>query len=95
MLDDKDTFRAAQIFTWITPATLAGWEWGLAVGLLTFGAQMFAAPPITKMYELWKVRNNDFDIGDIRRFNLMANVLCGTGFAFMARALTERAASGG
>lgn len=83
----SESFRFAQIVCWVLPATVAGWNWGLAIGLLTFGAQMFSAPPLTRMYALWRSRTGEVEVEDVQRFNLVANLLAGTAFALLARAV--------
>ncbi|MFN4087576.1 MAG: hypothetical protein ACK4QW_00840 [Alphaproteobacteria bacterium] len=89
----SDSFRFAQIVCWVLPATVAGWNWGLAIALLTFGSQMFAAPPLTRMYAMWRSRSGDVEVEDVQRFNLVANVVAGTAFALLARAIVGDAAA--
>jgi len=83
----SESFRFAQIVCWVLPATVAGWNWGMGIALLTFGAQMFSAPSLTRMYALWKARRGDVQAEDVQRFNLVANLLAGIAFALLARAV--------
>jgi len=83
----SESFRFAQIVCWVLPATVAGWNWGMGIALLTFGAQMFSVPSITRMYALWKARQGDVEAEDVQRFNLVANLLAGIAFALLARAV--------
>ena len=83
----SESFRFAQIVCWVLPATVAGWNWGMGIALLTFGAQMFSVPSLTRMYALWKARQGDVEAEDVQRFNLVANLLAGIAFALLARAV--------
>lgn len=89
-----DSFRFAQLICWCLPATVAGMNWGLPVGLLTFGGQMFSAPPLTRMYAMWRAGQGEVTEEDVQRFNLLINLLCGVGFALLARTLVGEAAMG-
>ena len=89
----SESFRFAQIICWVLPATVAGWNWGMAVALLTFGAQMFSAPPLTRMYALWRARSGEVEVEDVQRFNLLANVVAGTLFALLASTIVGDAAA--
>lgn len=80
-----NTFRFLQICSWAIPGSVAGFYWGAAVGLLTFGAQMFSAPPLTKMYAMWRASRGTVEVEDIQRFNLLANLACGAVFAYFAK----------
>ena len=81
----SESFRFAQLICWVLPATVAGWNWGLPVALLTFGAQMFSAPPLTRMYYAYRASRGSVDPEDVQRFNRVANLLAGALYAFFAR----------
>ena len=78
-------FRFAQTLSWLLPGLVAAWYWGPPVGLLAFGAQMFSAPPLTRMYFAWRASRGSVDPEDIRRFNFMANIVAGCLYAYLAR----------
>ena len=83
----SESFRFAQIVCWVLPGTFAAWNWGPGVGLLAFGAQMFTAPPLTRLYAMWRARTGEVEVEDVQRFNLLANLVAGLLFAFLARAV--------
>jgi hypothetical protein len=83
----QEAFRFVQIVSWVAPGAIAGLYWGFAVGLLAFGAQMFSAPPLTKIYTMWRGQQGPVEVEDVQRFNILANVLCGTMFAFFAKVI--------
>ena len=81
----NDWSRFAYYVCWVLPGVVAGLNWGLAIGLVTFGSQSFAAPALVRMYIAWRASTGSVDPEDVQRFNLVANLLAGTVFAVFAR----------
>jgi len=77
--------RYAQLFCWVLPGFVAGWAWGLPVGLLTFGGQMFAAQALVRLYIRWRITRGEVALEEVRRFVLVAHLVSGSLLAFVAK----------
>ena len=82
--------RFVQLFCWILPGFVAGWSWGLSVGLMTFGGQMLAAPAVVRLYINWAAGRPGFSIETARRFVVVAHIVTGCLCAFIAKWAVDR-----